>query len=153
MKKLLLLASCLTLALSSMAQYTTTRFGTASNQDATYRSQKLTTVVITDTAGSTVDTLMITPNSLQHFVRMTVVDSAAIAINYASAHVGDRVCIIFYNTSGSGHFVKFTGRGGVASRWGCSATGTVATLNSAKNAVFNFVFDGTKFAEESRSIQ
>lgn len=136
------------------AQHTSPRFGTAPNQDKTFRNLTNGYHVIADTAGSTKDTLRITPRVFSNNVVVTVKDSCVLGIySVGDAFVGDRLTVTLQNTSGSNHFVEFLNVSGLSSYWGMSSTGTKISLTSAKSATLTFYFDGALWNEVSRSIR
>ena len=151
---LIAIASVLACSFTSDAQSTSPRFGTASNQDKTFRSVALYLTEIEDTAGSTTDTVTISPNGYCGHVIMTVTDSAVLSIrSVATSYLGDNFTITLQNTSGSGHFVDFLGYSVLATKWGMASTGTKISLASGLTATLKFYFDGTTWNEVSRSIR
>lgn len=141
------------------AQVATPRWGITANADNTYRSLSLGRYVLADTAGSTVDTLLIVPGSngmgpiYENTVVVTVTDSCVLAIKkIGTSFQGDKMKVIIKNATGANHFVNFLGYSGLATKWEMVSSGTKISLNSGKGATVNLVFSGTLWYEESRCI-
>jgi len=154
MKKLLLLV-CLALGFGIFQSYTgRPLFGTASNQNNTGGVLTYALANIADTAGATVDTIVITPNNWNKLYVLTLTDSCVLAIkSTATSFTGSVMTVIVENTSGSSHFVNLLGYSGLATQWGVSSTGTKLLPASTKRVVITFVCDGTIWMEQSRVIQ
>lgn len=157
MKKILVLAAFVSILFTSNtvdAQHTTPRFGTATNQDRTYRPMTLGLKYVADTAGATVDTLFLSPNNFTDNVVVTLTDSCVIAFkSLAGSWLGDNMTVTIEATSGAGKFVNFLGTVAIPTKWGMSSTGTKISLASGKSATLRFYFDGVLWNEVSRSIR
>jgi hypothetical protein len=133
---------CVLVAMAASAQSTSPRFGTAKNEDRTYRALYLTKTTLTDAAGN--DTLSIKPNAFTAYYALAAVDSTTIKVgSTATSYYGD--CIKLVVTGTSGKIVKFIGTN--------LLTAGTATLSSNGRAVVCLVFDGTKWVEQSRVVQ
>jgi len=159
MKKLVVLVSFLFATLVSVAQSTTPRFGTSANADNTFRTLTLGLTTLADTAGTTPDTLLITPGIgnrggvYQNHYEVTLRDSAVLAIrSVGSCFKGDRMTVAVYKTSGTG-VLKLLGYSGLATKWNTNAAGT-SRLSFATGAttIIQFYFTGTLWSEVSRSV-
>jgi len=160
MKKLVVLVSFLFATLVSVAQSTTPRFGTSANADNTFRTLTLGLTPVSDTAGATPDTLLITPGVgnrggvyLNHY-EVTLTDSAVLAIrSVGSCFKGDRMTVAIYNTAGSNHWLKFLGYSALATKWNTQTSGTSKlSLLTGATTILEFYFTGTKWSEVSRSV-
>lgn len=159
MKKLVVLGSFLFATLVSVAQSNTPRFGTSANADNTFRTLTLGLTPVSDTAGSTPDTLLITPGVgnrggvyMNHF-EVTLRDSAVLAIrSVGSCFKGDRMTVVVYKTSGTG-WLKLLGYSGSTTKWNTNAAGTSRlSFASGATTILEFYFTGTKWSEGSRSV-
>lgn len=155
LKSLVVLIAVMALtSVSSLAQKTIPRYGTAPNQNNTYSNLTLGLQYKTDTLGATTDTVLITPNAYHTDVVFTVKDSCVFSLgSVKSSWLGDNMTVILENTSGSSHFVNFLGYSGLTNKWGMASTGTKISLASGKAAVLTFSFDGVYWYEKSRVIQ
>lgn len=73
----------------------------------------------------------------------TLADSAVLAFKTTAYNqVGDKLTLVILNTT-NGHWLQLLGYSGLASAWQTLSGNTKVVLNSAKNAVLTFVFDGT----------
>jgi hypothetical protein len=156
MKKLIALVSCFMLTASiTYAQHTTSRYGTAPNQNKTYGGLAIgQDKTLADTAGSTTDTVTIIPNSYTNHYVLTLTDSCVLSFSsIKDSWFGDNIVLTIENTSGSGHFVNFLGYSGLATKWGMSSTGTKISPASTKSATLTFFFDGVLWNEVTRSIR
>lgn len=141
-------------AVSSVsAQYQTPRFGTAPNQDNTYRAMTLGLRIINDTAGTTTDTFTVRPSTFDNHIYLTVKDSVAIAANVTGSFLEDQLLVTINNTAGANHKVYFTGVGGAATNWQLSSSGASIALTASKRATIYFIFDGTAWVEQYRMVQ
>lgn len=159
MKQILLIAAVL-FAATSFGQSNTPRFGTSANADNTFRTLALGLSPIADTAGSTVDTILITPGTgnrggvyMNHY-ELTLTDSCVLAIrSVGSSFKGDRMILAIYNTAGSNHFVKLLGYSGLATKWNTQTSGTSkVSVATGATTVMQFYFSGTKWVETGRSV-
>lgn len=142
MKKIITILLCV-FTLSVVAQSTSPRFGTTSNKDNTGRTLVYKLQSKTDEAGA--DTITITSEKAWHtIVKVALLDSLTLGSpTVTNASLGDQMVLMISGTSGDK--LKFTG-----SNW--VSTGT-ATLSSGVAAIINFVFNGTKWQESSRTVQ
>jgi len=173
MKKYLFLALISLITISAHAQYNSSangpRYGTAINQDNTFRKLTCGQMFKTDVASSTLDTVLtdliippgtnangfhnITGTAYDMTCYLTVHDSCVYAFKSVSnAQIGDRLTLIISNTQSFNPVVYFYGYSLLASQWQMVASGTKVTCNAGKNAVFKFFYDGTYWEEESRCI-
>lgn len=157
--KHIIIALLVCLTFGATAQVTSPRWGTTAHADNTFRPLTLGLYTLSDTAGATVDTLLITPGSngmgpiYENTVFVSVTDSCVLAIKkIGSSYKGDKMKVVITNASGASHFVNFTGYSGLATKWEMVSTGTKISLNTGKGAVVNLVFNGSLWYEESRSI-
>lgn len=136
------------------AQKTYPRFGTASNQDNTYRGLTNSLVYVADTGGATVDTLTILPSTYTNFVDVTLKDSCVLAFkSIGNSFYGDEIIVNIHATAGSGKFINFLGYSKLASKWGMASTGTKISVATSSTATLTFVFDGVLWNEKSRVIR
>jgi hypothetical protein len=157
---IILLVAAIAVSFGANAQSTTPRFGTAAGQDNTYRSLTLGYVPLSDTAGSTPDTLTFTPGlsprgaTFNNYIKVTVTDSCVLAIrSVKSSYFGDMLTVVLANTAGTNHNVKFLGYSILATKWNCNASsGTKFSLATGAETVVRFIFDGTAWSEISRSV-
>ena len=141
MKNLIVIIA-LFIGVSVSAQSTSPRFGTAKNQDNTYRVLTLKKAAIVDAAGN--DTVSVVPSAYMSYVTCDAVDSVTVKIgSVASSYFGDNLQLIVSGTSGKK--VKFIGSN--------LLTAGTATLSSNGRAVITFVFDGAKWVESARVVQ
>lgn len=141
MKKIFLLALFVSFAAIAMAQSTSPRFGTAKNQDNTFRILTNAYTTATDAAGA--DSTTVNPAAFNSIIRVALTDSLTFRNPVVTrSFAGDQLTIVA--TGASGNRVKFTG-----SNWVSAGT---ATLSSGGSAVITFVFNGSKWAERSRSV-
>lgn len=141
MKNLIVIIA-LFIGVSVSAQSTSPRFGTAKNQDNTYRVLTLKKAAIVDAAGN--DTASVSPNAFFSYVTCDAVDSVTVKIgSVANSYFGDNLQLIVSGTSGKK--VKFIGSN--------LLTAGTATLSSNGRAVVTFVFDGAKWVESDRTVQ
>lgn len=152
------------------------RFGITANQDNTGRKVTYGQLFRQDSTQTAMDTVLtslyipanganaasylnangqlnITGTVSNTTLYLTVHDSCVLAFNTtAYSHVGDELNLIILNTTGTVHTVYLLGYSGLASVWQTAASGTKISLNSGKNAVLHFIFDGTLWEEETRCI-
>ena len=173
MKKYLFLALISLITFSAHAQYNSSangpRFGTAQNQDNTGRKITYGQIFHTDVASATLDTVLTSailpsgtaPNGFPNItgtvfdatIYLTVKDSCVFAFkSTAYNQIGDRLTLIISNTQSFNPVVYLYGYSALASQWQTVASGTKITCNAGKNAVLHFVYDGTYWEEETRSI-
>ena len=142
MKKILFAIVTL-LAVRTFAQSTAPRFGTNPNKDNTGRTLVYKLQSKVDAAGA--DTITITSEKAFHtIVKVELLDSLTLGSPVVTnAALGDQMVLLVSGTSGDK--LKFTG-----TNWLSSAT---ATLSSGAAAVIEFIFNGTKWQEKTRTVQ
>lgn len=142
--KHLLIAVLALFAVSANAQTTTPRYGTSSNQDATYRTLSLGYSALTDAAGN--DSVTIAPKRYWTNYKVTLTDSLSFAQpTTTSSYFGDVLVLIA--SGSSGNKLKFTT---AATKFKTAGT---ATLSTGGRTVITFVFDGANWVECSRVTQ
>lgn len=144
MKKILFLFAITAISLATFAQSTSPRFGTTPGRDNTFRTLTNKVSTLTDAAGN--DTLTVTPNAFQTFAKITIVDSVSISFATTYGYRGDTYRLDITGASGT-HYVRFTGSGQTL-----GSTGDI-TLNSGKGCSITFMFNGSKWIEQCRSLQ
>ena len=127
----------------AFAQSTTPRFGTTPNKDNTGRVLAYKVQSKTDAAGA--DTITIVSEKAWHtIVNVALVDSLTLGNpTVTNAKLGDQMVLLVSGTSGDK--LKFTG-----ANW---LSAGVATLSSGAVAVIEFVFNGAKWQEKTRTVQ
>lgn len=144
MKKLIFALIAIAFSLSVEAQTATPRFGTSKNQDNTYRAMTLGTLTVTPTS------TMVTVFSNNKFYSLTTVATTSISptftANVANAYLADQMDILV-TANATGTRTITLGTNFIA-----NAVST-QTLAASKQALFRFVFDGSKYVEVGRSIQ
>ena len=144
MKKLLSLIFLLCISGVIFAQSTSPRFGTAVNQDNTGRVLTYAYHTITDAAGA--DTAIIAPNAYHSIYKVALLDSLVLGSpNISTSYLGDNITIIATAASGT-PFIKFSG-----ANWKVSVDSL--SLSTNLRAVIRFVFDGSKWVQESALAQ
>ena len=104
--KNILIALFVICGFAASAQSTSPRFGTAKNEDRTYRALYLTKTTLTDATGN--DTSSIKPNAFTSYYALAAVDSTSIKIgSTATSYYGDMIRLIVTGTSGK--MIKFVG--------------------------------------------
>lgn len=138
MKKFIFSLIAIVFALSVSAQQTRPRFGVTKNEDNTGRVVTYGYLAPTVTA-----TTVIAPNKYDNlYVLSTGTISPVVNFTTTASYVGDRVTII---TLATGATSTVTLGGNVLTS---ASTYTVA---STKKSTIQFVFDGSKFVEISRT--
>ncbi len=142
MKNILLIA-LVAFAGVAFAQSTSPRFGTTPNKDNTGRTLVYKVQSKTDAAGA--DTITITSEKAFHtIVKVALLDSLTLGSPVVTnAALGDQMVLLVRGTSGNK--LKFTG-----ANW---LSAGVATLSSGAVAVIEFVFNGAKWQEKTRTVQ
>lgn len=136
MKKIIFLA-LLAFSLSASAQIATPRFGTTAGRDNTGR-----VLTYGYSAPAYASTITVVPNAYETIYKVgTLTGNPSVVCTVTKAHVGDKVVFLFL-TSGAARTVTF-GTGMIAS--------ATLVVDSAQNASATFVFNGTKFLEQSRA--
>lgn len=143
MKKFLFLLIAVVAFVAVNAQSTSPRFGTKKNEDNTGRSLNYKLVSLTDAAG--MDSAVINPNAFETYYRVTLnVDTLVLRSPVVTnSYFGDKM--IFVVSGASGRRLKFTGPNFISSGSATLSTGLVATVV--------FVFNGVRWAEQSRVVQ
>jgi hypothetical protein len=162
MKNLIAIILFSAITVLSYGQKTTPRFGTAVTASNTFQSLTVgycTGCIVTDTGGSTPDTLLITPSIgnrgglFENYVDVTLTDSAVLSIkSVGSCYKGDRMTLTINNTAGSNHNLKLLGYSALATKWGVQASGgTKISLATGATTTMQFVFNGVNWQELCRS--
>ena len=127
----------------AFAQSTSPRFGTTPNKDNTGRTLVYKLQSKQDAAGA--DTITITSEKAFHtIVKVALLDSLTLGSPVVTnAALGDQMVLLVRGTSGNK--LKFTG-----ANW---LSAGVATLSSGAVAVIEFVFNGAKWQEKTRTVQ
>lgn len=146
MKNIIISILC-AFTLSVGAQSVTPRTGNATNTDNTYRVLNYKFYSVTDAVGN--DTTTVVPKHFHTEISIpSLVDSVSVKVaNIANSYYGDELCVRVIN-SASGTKVKFIGGTFEVG----SGTSTI-TVTASKRANIKFVFDGTKWVENSRLVQ
>ena len=125
------------------AQSTSPRFGTAKNQDNTYRALTLGATTVTPTS-----TLVTLPAQTK-FTNIVTVASTSLSptftANVSSSYLGDQMkVLVAANSAGTRTITLSTNLIGTA---------TTQTVEASKKASFTFLFDGSKWIETSRCVE
>jgi hypothetical protein len=132
----------LAVGFSASAQHTSTRQVYNGVQDASVLSY--VTKAITDTAGSTTDTLELRPNAAVSVYNYSAIDSSALRLkSLAGCYKGDILELYVTKGSGSGK-VYFTGN------WVLTSAATSISLAASKKTLIRFEFDGVSWVEITR---
>ncbi len=162
MKKILLISLLLTsYCFSSKAQHTyptTPLYGTTSGTDRTYRDLQLGTTTITDTLGSTIDTVLLIPGFVsgagavfQKDYVLNLQDSCVLAIsNVGSSYPFSRMTLYINAPALSGK-VKFLGYSGFATQWALTSAATSVSPTASHYLIMKFVQIGGAWRQESQS--
>lgn len=117
------------------------------NQDNTFR--QLTNRYYSPVDGTGADTISLFPQAFNTVIQYTATDSLAFQVtNLSKSYIGDQMTFLVLNSSGSGHQVKFVG-----SNWQVGSGGASISLTSGKRATIFFIFDGTYWLEQARTVQ
>lgn len=160
MKKYLLLIACLSTAILSFSQGTypgIPAFGTSANSDRTYRPLQLGLTTITDSLGTTPDTLTIYPGELagntifEKYYIVNLKDSCVIAIrNCGKSYTGSKMHFLISNGAVSG-WIQFLGYSGLASQWAMTSGTTKISPTASHWKTLDFICTGNKWAMTSSS--
>lgn len=133
--------------IGASAQSTTSRFGTGRNNDNTGRVTTYNFVTTNDAAGN--DTIFVTPNAWQTNIMPSaaITDSVNIKLNLTKCYLGDNLKVYVSKGSGSGA-IRFP-----STYFINDATANRYTIAANKVAVFEFIFNGSKFFMTGKSIQ
>ena len=153
MKKYILLISLVFAAcVSSFAQFTTPRTGVGANQDNTGRVLTYNYVAVTEAVGY--DSINIYPHAWLTTYKVSVTNDS---IRFgqpkiSQSYFGDNLRLIITGTSGK--VVSFGTY--LSSIWVVNKTANTTgeiVLSTKGKAIINFVFDGIKWVEVSRSVE
>lgn len=148
MKKIFAFAILMMAFATTNAQTTTPRYGYSTGRDRTYRPMTLNYIALTDAAGF--DSTTIAPKNFytQYKVTLTASDSLRFTSpTVTNSYFGDRISIIA--TAGAGTS-KMTFSWHANTKW--RTTSPFVSITSGHYAIINFVFNGSVWVEESRSI-
>ena len=144
MKQILLLL-LVAITFSAQAQHTGYRWSNQPGNNS-YSFINFNTAAISDTAGSTSDTIGVRPFTANSIYQLTLTDSCYIRFaSKAGTYKGDVVQINYTKGSGSGvmilstDFVVSTGTNRIA-------------ITASKKGIIIFQFDGTKYVEINRNL-
>ena len=146
MKKFILILLAFAIGLTSViAQTTTARYATPTNNDNTGRALNYKTIAYRDTTGA--DSLVIKPNAYETLVKLTMKDSLTLgAPTTTGCYFGDKIIILLISPSGTPK-LKFST---YLSKWNTAGT---ATMSTGLRGAITLIFDGAKWVETSRAIR
>lgn len=150
MKKFLSIAMIALTAIFIAPQVSAQRFGDGRHSDNTGR-----VVTYVDKSVTLANTDSITPNASYSFYTITALTAAkTVGIRTTLAKKWDQVQIKFTSdTLTAGRIITFqTTSGGSTVLW-TTTSGNTVTAKKSKSVVMTFIFDGTVWMEENRSIQ
>jgi len=162
MKNLLFVLSFFAISLMAQAQDVypgVPLYGTAANQDRTYRSLQLGLQTITrTTVSNTPDTITMIPGFVSGAgavfhkdYYITVSDTAVLAIrDVSSSYTGSTMTLYLLSPSDSS-LVRFIGYSGLSTQWALASSATSILLLKNHYTIVNFVSVGGKWTEVSRS--
>ena len=148
MKKIIsILVLMVMFTIGANAQSTTSRFGTGRNQDNTGRVTTYNFVSTNDAAGN--DTIFVTPNAWETNIipSSAITDSVNIKLNLTKCYLGDNIRVVVSKGSGSGA-IRFP-----STYFINDATANRYTIAANKVAVFEFIFNGSKFMMTNKTVQ
>jgi hypothetical protein len=147
MKKFITLLFLVAFTLVAQAQSTTSRFGTGRNNDNTGRATTYNFVSTNDAAGN--DTIFVTPGYWQTNIvpSAAITDSVNIKLNLTKTYLGDNLRVVVSKGSGSGA-IRFP-----STYFINDATANRYTIAANKVAVFEFIFNGSKYVMTNKTIQ
>jgi hypothetical protein len=163
-KSILFLLIALIFSSGAFAQYPGVPiFGISANADRTYRSLQLGYQTITDTLGSTIDTIKIIPGLIsgsggaafhKQYV-LNLKDSCYLAISNTSMSYSFSTIDIIIAAPAIGGKVKFGGYSGLASQWVFSGGGSTLSVSptASHNYIIRFICTGTAWIQLSAAIQ
>lgn len=142
MKKILSILAVIAISATSFAQSSNTRQTANSVTDASVLSWKTST--ITDTGGSTKDSVQIRPNAAYNYYKFTVIDSAILNLkSRAACYYGDQLILDVTAPA-------FTGKLVLGSYFKVGTGTTSISLTTSTSTRIWFEFDGANFVERSR---
>ncbi len=159
MKKIFLFLSLLIATSSVFAQYPGyPLFGTSAGTDRTYRSLQLGATTISDTLGSTIDTIPLLPGFVsgagavfsKNYI-LNLKDSCVLAIALTSSSYQFSEMTIYINAPAIGGRVRFLGFSGLASQWALTAANTSISPTASHWFIIKFLQIGSVWAEISQS--
>ncbi len=133
-------------------------YGTAANQDRTYRSLQIGTASIVNTTVGSIDTITLIPGFVSgagavfhknYF--LTVSDTAVLAIKDVSSSYTGSTMSLFITSPNTNSLVKFLGYSGFATQWALDSAGTSYLPTQSHYLIMNFVCTGSKWALTSKS--
>jgi len=148
MKKIIFIMLAVFATAYAQAQTTTPRYGYSSSRDRTMRTLTMDYAAITDAAGF--DSVTIAPkyHHTQYKVTLTASDSLRFASpTVTNCYFGDKITIIAAAGAGTS---KMTFSWYQNTKW--RTTSPFVSITSGHYAILNFVFNGSVWVEESRSI-
>lgn len=146
MKKLIALSFLLAFTSCVLAQSTSPRYGITKNQDNTGRALAYGATTITPT--STMVTVSSVVNN-KYYNYVTVASSSispTFTANVTGAYLADKIDMVI-KADATGTRTITLGTNFIAN------AATTQTLAASKQALFRFIFDGSKYVEVARSIQ
>jgi hypothetical protein len=147
MKKLIFLLLCALSSLVVSAQSIAPRYGITENDDNTGRVLTYGYVVGNDAAGN--DSITVFIHDYETLLRPTanITDSVNIKCVITRAYAGDKLVVAVAKGTGSGA-IRFP-----TASFICDVSANRYTIAANKSAVFNFVFNGSKFVMCGKTIQ
>jgi len=147
MKKLIFLLLCALSSLVVSAQSTAPRYGITENEDNTGRVLTYGYVIGNDAAGN--DSITVFIHDYETLLRPTanITDSVNIKCVITRAYAGDKLVVAVAKGTGSGA-IRFPSASFI-----CDVAANRYTIAANKSAVFNFVFNGSKFVMTGKTIQ
>jgi hypothetical protein len=151
MKKLIFLLLCALSSLVVSAQSIAPRYGVTENDDNTGRVLTYGYVVGNDAAGN--DSITVFIHDYETLLRPTanITDSVNIKCVITRAYAGDKLVVAVAKGTGSGA-IRFPTASFICDVAPIS-TASRYTIAANKSAVFNFVFNGSKFVMCGKTIQ
>jgi hypothetical protein len=137
-------------SLTTFAQTSTPRTGTAVGEDKTFRNLNCAYALVLDTAGIDSETVFL--NAYQTIVKVNpLVDSVVVNFNNVkSCYLGDQVTFIVIPNALTGTQVVQFYRNAVTT--GADAAGHKLRVGATHSATITFVFNGTKWVEKCRAV-
>ena len=162
MKKILLITLLAAVSFTSFGQANVypgyPLYGTAPNVDRTYRDLQLGTTTISDTLGSTIDTIRLIPGFVsgagavfhKDYV-LNLQDSCVLAISNVQNSFEFSTMTIYISAPALAGRVRFLGYGGLVTQWALTAANTSISPTANHWFVINFVQIGNVWAEVCQS--
>ena len=156
MKHLIGLLVILALSLSVSAQYTTPRFGVSSDIFGGQKGVKYTeSFGLTSTADATgADTVKLFGTNFKQYVQPSsgLVDSLTYCFkSLASCYAFDEFLFDLKSTGSTK--VKFRNKYTTAFIWSVAAADSTISLTSGQELIIKFIFNGTKWVEQGKTIK